>query len=218
MSEQANVVSTGGGKPGPSDKPEWHAAPAARVRKPDSRAVATKERIFQATTRVMLRAGVEGSSIQDIAVEAEVSRGTLYRYFSSKIELLDAYTVYMRGRFDAALQAAIAPYPEPAARLEAFLGFFEIYLNSEQARSFLEAEPEFALGYFRRSFGDGVVKVRDALAPVFDHWSEQSGRPLDHGMLAEFTMRVLLSNVLVPAPRGSAGLARKLMGLVEQLA
>jgi len=193
-----------------------HQAPAL-PRRPDPRAVATKERIFEATTRLMLRAGLDGMSVQDIAVEAGVARGTLYRYFSSKTELLDAYTEFMRGRFDAALRAAIAPHQDPAARLDAFLGFFDDYLNSEQARSFLEAEPEFALGYFRRSFGDGVAKARDALAPVFDHWSRQIGRPLDHDMLAEFIMRYLISNVLVPVAHGRKGLARKLMEFVEQL-
>ncbi|MCU6453134.1 TetR/AcrR family transcriptional regulator [Sphingomonas sp. A2-49] len=191
--------------------------PAKRQRKPDSRAIATKSRIFEATTRVMLRAGVDGMSIQTIVAEAGVARGTLYRYFSSKEELLDAYTGYMRERFDAALQAAILPHTAPAARLEAFLGFFDEYLNSDQARRFLETEPQFALGYFRRSFDDGVSKVRDALDPVFDHWSRQLGRQLDRRLLAEFIMRVLISNVLVPVSHGHKGLAGKLMELAKHV-
>lgn len=191
--------------------------PVQRKRKPDPRALATKHRIFEATTRVMLRAGVEGMSIQDIAAEAGVARGTLYRYFSSKTELLATYTDFMRGRFDATLRAALLPHDEPGARLDAFLRFFDEYLNSDQARSFLEAEPEFALGYFRRSFGDGVAKAKDALGPVFDHWSDQIGRPLDQDLLAEFIMRYLISNVLVPVPHGRKGLARKLMEFAKQL-
>lgn len=188
-----------------------------RRRRPDPRAAATKQRIFEATTRVMLRAGVEGMSIQDISIEAGIARGTLYRYFSSKTALLDGYTEFMSARFNTALQAAMAPHRKPDARLEAFLGFFDSYLDSEQARSFLEAEPEFALGYFRRSFKDGVAKARDALAPVFDHWSEQLGRPLDHEMLAELVMRFLISHVLVPVPHGGKGLGRRLRDLVAQL-
>jgi AcrR family transcriptional regulator len=192
--------------------------PARPPRRPDPRAVATKERIFDATTQVMHRVGLNGMSIQDIAAEAGVARGTLYRYFSSKAALLDAYTEYMRSRFDASLRAAIDPHPDAEARLEAFLGFFGTYLDSEQARSFLEAEPEFALGYFRRSFGDGVAKARDALEPVFDHWAVQLGRPLDHDMLAELIMRFLISHVLVPVPHGGKGLASRLMAMVRQLA
>jgi AcrR family transcriptional regulator len=195
-----------------------HLRPVRNARRPDPRAAATKDRIFEATTRVMLRVGVHGMAIQDIAIEASVARGTLYRYFSSKTELLDAYTEYMRGRFDASLKAALDHHDAPEARLQAFLGFFDTYLGSEQARSFLEAEPEFALGYFRRSFGDGVGKAREALAPVFDHWAGQLGRPLDHDMLAELIMRFLISHVLVPVPHGGKGLARKLSDLVKQLA
>lgn len=188
-----------------------------RARKPDPRALATKQRIFEATTRVMQRVGVAGMSIQDIAIEAQIARGTLYRYFSSKTELLDAYTEYMGSRFNTALRGAIMPHSQPAARLEAFLAFFDDYLNSEQARSFLEAEPEFALGYFRRSFSDGVVKARDALDPVFNLWSQQIGRSLDHDLLAEFVMRFLISHVLVPVPHDRKGLARRLMEFATQL-
>lgn len=189
-----------------------------QTRRTDRRATATKERILDAATRVMLRLGVHGMSIQDIAIEAGVSRGTLYRYFSSKTTLLDAYTDYMRARFDASLRAAISPHREPEARLRAFLGFFDDYLDSEQARRFLEAEPEFALGYFRRTFRDGVARAKDALTPVFDRWGEELGRPLDHDILSDLIMRVLISHVLVPVPRGSKSLARKLMELVKQLA
>ena len=164
----------------------------------------------------MLRAGVDGMSIQDIVAEAAISRGTLYRYFSSKTELLDAYTDFMRARFNAALQAAMAGHHTPDARLEAFLAFFDSYLGSERARGFLEAEPGFALDYFRRSFGEGVARARDALAPVFDHWSERLGKPLDHQILAELVMRILISHALVPAPRGGKGLARRLLDLVAQ--
>jgi AcrR family transcriptional regulator len=196
----------------------WRGRTGTVTRKPDPRAAATKERIFEATTRVMLRAGVAGMSVQDIATEAGVARGTLYRYYSSKTKLLDAYTEFMRHRFDEALRAAILPHQGPDDRLVAFLGFFDGYLNSEQARHFLEAEPEFALAYFRRTFGEGVVKARDALAPVFDHWSEQLGRPLDRDFLAEFIMRFLLSNVLVPVKPGHTGLARKLMEMAAQFA
>jgi AcrR family transcriptional regulator len=187
-------------------------------RRPDPRAVATKERIFEATTRVMRRFGVHGMAIQDIAIEAGVARGTLYRYFSSKTELLDAYTEFMRSRFDASLRAAIDSHPGAGDRLKAFLDFFDTSLDSEQARSFLEAEPEFALGYFRRTFMDGVGKARDALAPVFEEWSRKLGRPLDHDQLAELIMRFLISHVLVPVPHGRRGLGRKLLDLVKQLA
>jgi len=215
MSEQVGIAVQG--KMAAPGGPVPRADTSRRRRRPDPRAAATKQRIFEATTHVMLRAGVEGMSIQDIAVEAGIARGTLYRYFSSKTALLDAYSEFMRGQFNAALQAAMTPHHAPEARLEAFLGFFDAYLDSDQARSFLEAEPEFALGYFRRSFRDGVAKARDALAPVFDHWSAQLGKELDHEMLAEMVMRFLISHVLVPVPHGRKGLARRLLDLVAQL-
>jgi len=44
--------------------------------------------IMEAAVRVMTKQGMEGFSMDDVAVEAGVSKGTLYNYFSTKEELL----------------------------------------------------------------------------------------------------------------------------------
>ena len=46
--------------------------------------------VVEAAVRVMMRQGVEGFSMDDVAVEAGVSKGTLYNYFSTKEELVRA--------------------------------------------------------------------------------------------------------------------------------
>lgn len=46
--------------------------------------------IREAATRVIARKGISGASMQEIADEAGVAKGTLYLYFRSQQELLDA--------------------------------------------------------------------------------------------------------------------------------
>jgi AcrR family transcriptional regulator len=56
----------------------------------------TRERLLAATAEVMGRNGMTKLSLSEVALQAGVSRPTLYRWFGSKKELLDAYVVWER--------------------------------------------------------------------------------------------------------------------------
>ncbi|UUE19304.1 TetR/AcrR family transcriptional regulator [Microbacterium sp. J1-1] len=63
------------------------------VRSPEQNAalrVATRERIETAAVRVFARRGFAASSIKDIADEAGLSAGSIYRHYASKEALFDA--------------------------------------------------------------------------------------------------------------------------------
>ncbi|HCJ66401.1 MAG TPA: hypothetical protein DHV62_03515 [Elusimicrobia bacterium] len=47
-----------------------------------------KERIIEATKRVIIKKGYQGLKVSDIAEEAKIGKGTVYLYFRSKEELL----------------------------------------------------------------------------------------------------------------------------------
>jgi AcrR family transcriptional regulator len=51
--------------------------------------------IVDAAERVFFQKGIDESTMDDVAAEAELSKGTLYLYFKSKIELLAA--IHVRG-------------------------------------------------------------------------------------------------------------------------
>ena len=57
------------------------------TRAPDAYSEARVDEIRDAAIRVFVRKGIEAARIQDIAVEAGLSAGALYRYFSGKEEL-----------------------------------------------------------------------------------------------------------------------------------
>ena len=68
----------------------------------------TRHRILVATAEVLGRSGQTKLSLSEVALQAGVSRPTLYRWFAAKSELLDAFGVYEREMFDNGIGRATA--------------------------------------------------------------------------------------------------------------
>jgi AcrR family transcriptional regulator len=58
---------------------------------------AVRDRLLEATRRCLTRKGYEGTTVRDIATEAGVSIGTLYNYFASKEDLIEALSERVLG-------------------------------------------------------------------------------------------------------------------------
>ena len=65
------------------------------------------DRILDAARRLVLRNGARKVSLSDVAALAGVSRQTIYRYFVSKEELIDALGKHEYRRFNGAMDKAI---------------------------------------------------------------------------------------------------------------
>jgi AcrR family transcriptional regulator len=66
----------------------------------------TRHRILVATAEVLGSSGQTKLSLSEVALQAGVSRPTLYRWFASKGELLDAFGVFEREMFDTGISRA----------------------------------------------------------------------------------------------------------------
>ena len=66
------------------------------------------DRILEAARRLVVRTGARKLSLSDVATLAGVSRPTIYRYFVSKEDLIDALGTHERRRFDAAMEQAMS--------------------------------------------------------------------------------------------------------------
>lgn len=66
---------------------------------------AVRDRLLEATRRCLTRKGYEGTTVRDIAGEAGVSIGTLYNYFASKEDLIEALSEHVLGGDLSALGA-----------------------------------------------------------------------------------------------------------------
>lgn len=190
---------------------------SARRRRSNRRSEQTIDNILAATEKIVLESGAERVSILDVCKEADVSRGTFYRYFASQDELLDSFSRHKRERFHKALIEATSPYDDPDERFAALIRYLEAYLEQGNSRRLLTVAPEYALGYFKRVFHDSVVRFQDVLASVFDAWDERLGVKLDRELVCELLIRYVLSEQLVPAGSDRRGLPRRIGRMVEAL-
>jgi len=71
-----------------------------------SRGEATKQKLFEATLRLAASRGLVGLTVDDIATEAGVAKGTVYYNFGSKDGLVDALLRYGVGLLAERLRAA----------------------------------------------------------------------------------------------------------------
>jgi AcrR family transcriptional regulator len=101
------------------------------------------DRILDAAQRLVFRAGARKMSLSDVATLAGVSRPTIYRYFVSKEELIDALGKRERHRFDIAMDKAISGV-SGVARLEAAIDVVATFVEDQPPGRLLDLEPGFA--------------------------------------------------------------------------
>ena len=109
-----------------------------------------RRRILEATFVVLARSGRKRLQLSDVAIEANVSRPTLYRYFGSKEGLLDAFGAFEQDNFDAGISAAIAGLSGPD-RLDAALAFIVDFQAAYSLHSLADIEPEHVLQQMKRT-------------------------------------------------------------------
>lgn len=104
----------------------------------------TRSRILAATSEVLARSGQAKLSLSEVALQAGVSRPTLYRWFASKGELLDAFGRYERDMFDKGTNRATAGL-RGTDKLDAALRFIVAYQQSYSGVRLVDIEPEVVI-------------------------------------------------------------------------
>jgi AcrR family transcriptional regulator len=138
--------------------------------------------------------GARRLSMSDIIDTSGVSRGTLYRYFSNKDEVLAAVSEYVCTGFENGIRDAGQGIADPIERFKAVMQFYARYTNENSPDRVFEVEPGFHLAFFRSRFGRYKIAVQDTLDPVFDHFDRLVG-----DAFVETLVRMQLSTLLVPA-------------------
>jgi AcrR family transcriptional regulator len=104
----------------------------------------TRHRILVATSEVLKRNGQTKLSLSEVALQAGVSRPTLYRWFASKEELLDAFGQFERHAFDNGISKATAGL-RGTDKLDAALRFIVEYQQSYSGVRVIDIEPEVTI-------------------------------------------------------------------------
>jgi len=162
----------------------------------------TGARILAAAEQCMSRLGISRFSMQDVAVQAGLSRGAIYLHFADRAALVDAVLSRAAERFVASSAHSI------------------------KRRRTLEAQVAEAAVFIRQHLGDQMLTLRlpadgetlfatllsSRLEPLLQDWiefwlpylgdAERRGeiRPgLDHRQAAEWIVRMMLSFAVMPA-------------------
>ncbi|BAX93818.1 TetR/AcrR family transcriptional regulator [Mycobacterium shigaense] len=101
------------------------------------------DRILDAAQRLVFRTGARRTSLSDVAALAGVSRPTIYRYFASKEDLIDALGKRERRRFSTAMDEAMSGVTG-VARLEAAVDVVATFVEIQPPGRLLDLEPTFA--------------------------------------------------------------------------
>jgi AcrR family transcriptional regulator len=110
----------------------------------------TRGKLLDAAKRVMAGKGVEGTTIAEIAVAADVAPGTFYNYFTTREEILEAVAASLVDEFRTVMAAIQRAIDDPAERI------------AVAVRLFLERVRDDALwGWFMARYGPSLPLLRD---------------------------------------------------------
>lgn len=159
---------------------------------------ATRDRILEGALAALGRVGPRRLTMSDVSERAGLSRGTVYRYFPTKEDLLAVLAEYEQDRFAEGLRRSLAAADgEPT--LAAVVGYIVGYLRQHPALPLMiDVEPEFVLAFLRRQMPVFHRITEDLLGEVMAR-----SRPVRDGLvtvweLDDLLLRVVLSVFLVP--------------------
>ena len=163
---------------------------------------ATRDRILEGALAALGRVGPRRLTMSDVSDRAGLSRGTVYRYFPTKEDLLAVLAEYEQNRFAEGLRRALAE-----GGLEPTMGdvveYIINYLRQHPALPLMiDVEPEFVLAFLRRQMSVFHRITEELLGPVM-----AQSRPVREGWLTireldDLLLRVVLSVFLVPGEDG----------------
>jgi AcrR family transcriptional regulator len=144
----------------------------------------TRQRILAATAEVLGRNGMSKLSLSEVALQAGVSRPTLYRWFADKRELLDAFVVWERQYYERAVADATVDLP-PCEKLDAALRVIVEYQQSYPGRRMIDIEPSH------------VIKRLSRVIPLMRDRLERLTPDKDAALAVSTAVRVAISHYLV---------------------
>ncbi|MEH6758647.1 MAG: helix-turn-helix domain-containing protein [Parasphingorhabdus sp.] len=156
-------------------------------------------RILSGALDAIASRGVKRLSMSDIIEASGVSRGTLYRYFSNKDEVLVAVAEFVCVGFETGIRDAGNGILDPMERFKSVMRFYGQYTIENSPDRVFEVEPAFHLAFFRSRFDRYKQAVLEALEHTFDYFDGLLGEPMNREAFVEMLVRMQLSTLLVPA-------------------
>ncbi|MCA2355469.1 helix-turn-helix transcriptional regulator [Mycobacterium intracellulare] len=150
--------------------------------------------------KAIARQGPKKLAMSDIAHEAGVSTGTLYRYFKNKDELLRSLGDHFVTRLQAVLDAAIEANPRPADRLLIVIDvMLRFWLENPATMQIGELEPGFVVDYIKRVAPQLSGVLSDALEPALVDSPAVLNGSAELNEIADLIVRMAFSHYFMPS-------------------
>jgi AcrR family transcriptional regulator len=160
----------------------------------------TEARIFDGALQALARQGPKKLAMSDIANEAGVSVGTLYRYFKNKDELLESLGDHFVKKLQAVLAQAIEENPAPADRLHIVIDvMLRFWLENPATMQIGQLEPGFVLAYIKRVAPQLSSVLRNALDPVLGDSAAVLGGSATMDEVVDLIVRMAFSHYFMPS-------------------
>lgn len=183
-------------------------ADALAVRTRSSGPEQSINRILDATLDATSRHGLRSLSLSNICRVAGVARGTLYRYFQTKEDLLASLGQRTRERFAVGMRERVMPARSGSECLLATLDFLVEYSEVTQLQRLLEVEPQWILDFLQHNLGYFARVMAKAMVVFFDELEASLGMPVDRVICSEIILRLNASYALMPAELSRQDIAR----------
>lgn len=159
----------------------------------------TREKILDGARAAVARHGLKKLGMSDVSDAAGVSRGTLYRYFPGKDELLEGLVVHEQGKFMQGLFESLAGVEDGEDRLMAVMEYVVNQLHTHDALQRLrQSEPEFVLETIREQFPAIKGGIEALLGPVLADTAPVKLGLVRSEQLTDWLVRMLASMFLIP--------------------
>jgi len=176
----------------------WSATPESE---PDPRQ-RTRVRILDGAATAVARHGLAKLDMSDVSESAGVSRGTLYRYFRGRDELLAALSVHESLRFWERCIEGLREAPSSEERIRLLLLRATRQVAEHPAlQRLLETDPAFVLGAVQRHFPTIRSQLREVLAPLLEPTAVVAGGVVELDQLVDWLTRILITVFLIPGER-----------------
>lgn len=170
---------------------------------------AARERLLEVAARCVARDGIAGTGIAHVALEAGVSRPTVYRYFKDREELVRSVLLQAGLRLGNEVREHVARFDDPADKVveAAVFTLKEVKENPVLRQVWNEAafDANVLRGFTQPA---SIAFTRVAFADIIEAagWDEATTTEA-----MEYTLRMILSFLASPDPRRSDQEMRQFM-------
>lgn len=161
------------------------------------------EKILVGTMNAVGRHGTRKLSVTDICDSSRIARGTFYRYFNGKDDVLVALRRHFQDGLVAALAAAIEENPDPHRRVEVVLNTIAAGCTCGDLARMLDSAPTFTMQVIRDAFPDLVAAITDTLGPAAETSPPVVGGALTTHQLSDLVARSVISTLFLGDSRSA---------------